>query len=301
MVVSQALTSSGYAIRTDPCYFGELRSSNDILHDRVALCQRIDDEGYLLLRGLLNKEAVAAARHEIIEKLVAVGEIDTSRPIWKAFASGASRRDTIGKDAFEYTLRTGQALKTLCRSGEMIDFYQFLLGGTIYPPDYIWVRTMKPGRCTPAHIDWVFMSRGTRNLYTSWIPIGDVPSQHGGLMILEGSHKEVIHDKYAHVDVDRDTHIEKPLRCGLLSKDPVEVQRHYGGRWLTSDFQLGDVLVFSTFTIHCSLDNNSSGREGTIRISCDTSYQLAAEPVDERWLGTDPAGHNQAFLKDCHS
>jgi len=38
------------------------------------------------------------------------------------------------------------------------------------------------------------MGRGTFNLYTSWTPIGDVPLELGGLMILENSHcqKEIL-------------------------------------------------------------------------------------------------------------
>ncbi len=299
MAATPTLTRGGYVIKTDPVHFGELRSSNEILHDREALCQRMDEDGYLLLRGLLDKRAVGAARLEIIEKLADVGEIDTDRPLWEAFASGVSRRDAVSRSAFEYSLRTGEALNTLCRQGKMIDFYEHLLGGQVYPPDYIWVRAMPSGRSTPPHIDWVFMNHGTRTLYTSWIPLGDVPRLHGSLMILEGSHKEVIHDKYADVDVDRDTQLEQPLRCGVLGRDPVEIQQHFGGRWLAGDFRLGDVLVFSTFTIHCSLDNQTSGSDSRIRLSCDTSYQLATDPLDERWIGPNPPRHNQAFIKDC--
>lgn len=33
------------------------------------------------------------------------------------------------------------------------------------------------------------MGRGTYNLYTTWIPIGDVPEIEGALLILENSHR----------------------------------------------------------------------------------------------------------------
>jgi hypothetical protein len=45
------------------------------------------------------------------------------------------------------------------------------------------------------------------------------------------------------------------------------------------------------FTVHTSLDNHSD----RIRISSDTRYQLASEPVDERWVGEQPPGHGPSI------
>ena len=73
----------------------------------------------------------------------------------------------------------------------------------------------------------------------------------------------------------------------VFSNDPVEVMDRHGGQWQTSTFQAGDVLIFGMFTMHGSL-NNVSNR---FRLSTDTRYQLASEPVDERWMGEDPIAH----------
>jgi ectoine hydroxylase-related dioxygenase (phytanoyl-CoA dioxygenase family) len=62
---------------------------------------------------------------------------------------------------------------------------------------------------------------------------------------------------------------------------------------LTGDFKSGDVVVFSMFTLHGSLDNRSS--IGRVRLSCDTRYQRANEPFDERWVGENPVGHGQGY------
>ena len=59
-------------------------------------------------------------------------------------------------------------------------------------------------------------------------------------------------------------------------------------RWLTTDYRAGDLLVFSMYTTHCSLDNTSD----RIRLSSDTRYQLASEPLDERWIGENPIAHS---------
>ncbi len=50
---------------------------------------------------------------------------------------------------------------------------------------------------------------------------------------------------------------------------------------------MGDVLIFSAFTVHGSLDNGSN----QIRLSADSRYQRASEMADERWIGEHPPGH----------
>ena len=59
-----------------PSKFGELRSSNDLLNTPSKLRQRITEDGYLLLRGLLNKEKVKAARDELLIKMNRNGSVD---------------------------------------------------------------------------------------------------------------------------------------------------------------------------------------------------------------------------------
>jgi ectoine hydroxylase-related dioxygenase (phytanoyl-CoA dioxygenase family) len=144
------------------------------------------------------------------------------------------------------------------------------------------------------------MGRGTHDLYTTWTPLGDVSLEMGGLIILENSHRiERIKNYYGRKDVDSYCSNRKTAQLyasgekwwnGALSKNPVSLRKKYGGRWLTADFQAGDVLIFGMFTIHASLDNHSQ----QIRLSSDSRYQLASEPVDERWVGSNPIGHSDA-------
>ena len=62
---------------------------------------------------------------------------------------------------------------------------------------------------------------------------------------------------------------------------------------MTADFKAGDVLVFGMATVHASLDNQSD----RCRLSSDSRYQLASEPVDERWIGANPIAHGPAGKK----
>ena len=70
----------------------------------------------------------------------------------------------------------------------------------------------------------------------------------------------------------------------------MKLRNDLGGRWLTAEkYEAGDVLIFGMFTVHESLDNATD----RIRLSTDTRYQLASEPIDERWVGAVP-GHSEA-------
>ncbi|HLA40137.1 MAG TPA: phytanoyl-CoA dioxygenase family protein [Candidatus Glassbacteria bacterium] len=288
-----ALTSNKLVIDISPDKFGQLRESNGILEDGAALRRRIKEDGYLLIRGGLDREVVLAARREIVEKLDSVGEIDRSSPLIEAVGSGRSNRSQIDQDAFLANLRSGEAVKRLAHGMELRGFFTRLLDCEVKPLDYVWVRSVPLGGFTGIHYDWVYMGRGTKRLHTTWVPVGDVPMEGGSLLILENSHRqEELIGSYGQLDVDRDRD-KNPYRGaegGWYSENPLEVQRELGGRWLTTDFHAGDMLVFGMWTLHCSLDNNSPA--GRTRITLDTRWQPASDPIDERWVGPKPAAHS---------
>lgn len=284
------LTSNKIPLDNNPGKLGELRDSSALNGDFPALRKRIAEDGYLLMRGLLDREVVLAARREILLGLESVGELDPGRPVMEAISSGRSERGRIDQQEFLRDLRTGPAVRELCHSGNLRRFYDGFFGEPSRPLDYIWVRTVPVGGFTGIHYDWVYMGRGTRNLHTSWIPVGDVSREEGSLLILENSHRhEQLQNTYGALDVDRDEKKYKGAEGGWYSEDPVTVRNELGGRWLTTDFEAGDFLVFGMFTLHCSLDNNSP--LGRIRVTIDTRYQPASEPADERWVGPEPLGH----------
>jgi hypothetical protein len=278
--------------------FGRLEPSSHLCDDPEALRARMAAEGYLYMPGLLDREAVLAARRVIAERLAAQGLIDTSAPLMEMVASAAANVAFMPELA-----EVNPPLRKVLYAGPMLAFFEGLLGGAVRHFDYTWVRAVAPGRGTAPHMDVVFMGRGTPRLYTAWTPIGDIPISTGGLLILERSHThERLNSNYGRKDVDAYCENKREsgysriggggniAASGWLSKDAVKLRERLGGRWLTADFQAGDVLIFSVFTVHTSLDNASN----TIRLSTDTRYQLAADPVDERWVGEHPIGHGPA-------
>lgn len=294
------LTSFGHELNFQPHAFGSLRSASDCVHQPELLRQRMQEDGYLYFPGLLDAALVWQTRQELGERLAKEGVLDPAyAPIELVAKPGLTMQFRPDLVSFSATL------PSLLYRGSMMTFYQDFLGGAVRHFDYTWLRAVAPGRGTYPHCDSVYMGRGTSNLYTSWTPLGDVSWAMGGLMILEGSHRiSAIKNRYGQRDVDcyDPNRRTAPLYAsgqkswsGSLSHNPVTLQRRYGGRWLTNQFQAGDVLIFGMFTVHASLDNHSR----QIRLSADNRYQLASEPVDERWVGAEPIAHSPAAKRGC--
>jgi hypothetical protein len=260
-------------------YLGELRDCNAIMGNLDALRQRMAEDGYLLIRRFHDPERVKAARRVLLGNLAANGQIDTRYPLDEAvIAEGARGAFLGGAKAVTHT----PEFLAVVESPEVMQFFTDFLGAPAITFNYKWLRAVGKGEFTGAHYDIVYMGRGTTNLYTVWTPLGDVPLEKGPLAILEGSHRlEKLKETYGRADVDRDR------LQGWFSNDPVEMVDKFGGRWLTTEFEAGDAIIFGMFTMHGSLNNVTN----TYRLSCDTRYQRADEPADERWIGENPKGH----------
>ncbi len=286
------LTSCGVSLDTADGRLRPLRSSSDAADDPDELRRRMESDGYLYLPSYLDRDQVLAARAEVAARLADAGHLAPGTAPAEAIANLA----TNVKFAPELA-KQNQPLETLLYEGRMIAFFERFLGGPVRHFDYTWLRAVSPGRGTAPHGDAVFMNRGTPRLYTAWVPLGDVDYTLGGLMVLGKSHRlEELKQAYLSKDVDAFCENEADAALfrtgekwwnGALSEDPAALQRQLGLPWLTTEFRAGDLLTFSIQTIHCSLDNHSD----RIRLSSDSRYQLASDPIDERWIGDDPIGH----------
>lgn len=259
-----------------------LRESNDILDDPTALRARLADEGYLFVRGLHDGAEVLQVRREVLERLASRGALDPAAPLMDAVAHPR------GGDTPSSSVRRNEELKTasLCRvvyGPRVMGFFSRLLGGEAMSYNFQWLRAAGPGAASGIHADVVYMGRGTRDLYTCWTPLGDVTPDMGPLVLCLGSHTwQAVRESYGRCDVDRD------LIEGIFSRDPAELVDRFGGRWATADFRAGDVVIQSIYMLHASLTNVSN----RYRISCDNRYQRKGEPVDDRWAGEAPRGHD---------
>ena len=297
---SETLFHGEHRIDTSPEAFGELDESTDVLDDAAELSGRMRSDGYVFLRDALDVPTVLNARRSILELLNSEGLIDSSSPLTDGVAASGA------KGNFRPELATGNPdVKQLLYSGPLMDVFERILGGPVRHYDYTWLRVMFPGdpsKVTNPHCDVVYMGRGTHTLCTAWTPLGDVPRKMGGLMILEnspqqretmGNYWDMDVDKYCENGPEAEA-IEKgekvwpdAVQGGSYDDNAVHARDNIGGRWLTADYKAGDVLIFSIFMLHASM-NNTTNR---VRLSTDSRYQLASEPIDERWIGENPVAH----------
>jgi hypothetical protein len=268
---------------------GELRDSSGLLQDRDALINRINQDGYLLLRNYIDRQTVLEARSAIVSHLAGNN----------ALVEGQELLDAVMPRSGKEVRMTGQNIIThhpsclaVFEHPRLFDLFSLFFGEPAVTYDYKWLRAVGNENFTGCHYDVVYMGRGSQKVHTVWIPIGDIPVNQGTLAICEGSHNlesfARLRNTYGGIDVDRDLISE-----GWFSSDPYEITEKFGGRWLTTEFHPGDVLIFGLYTLHASTTNLTD----RFRISCDIRFQPAGEKIDERWAGKNPLGH-YAWGKD---
>lgn len=263
---------------------GELRDSAALLVDPPALRARFAEDGHLFLRGVLDRDAVRAARREVFGRLHAVGEI--ADPPEAGLFTGTSRRDALEPDRgrFWRSVSTGPRLRAVSHDGPIRRVMDAVFGEPSRPQDYLFLRAGVRGRATDLHFDYPFFTRAHDRVCTVWTPIGDVPVSDGPLVVVEGSHRyrDLIDPMIGH-DISAN-----PERRAAFGTDAIDFAASRGTRLLTADFAIGDVIVFGMYLAHGSLDNRSP--IDRVRLSCDVRWQPASMPVDARYFGEDPPG-----------
>lgn len=305
------LMSVGHKIDTSPEHFGFLRVTDPVLsEDGNALRDRLEEDGYLYLPGLLDREEVRNARLSVLEQAQSEGLLDPDSPL----IDGILRENTNAPFLPAYAESNAALLHILYgKEQPLMRLFGSFYGAPVRHFDFTWMRLVGPGKGTAPHCDVVFMGRGTHNLLTAWTPLGDVPLPVGGLMVLENSHRVSSQPLNDYLQQDVDSYCENGPNAakvrsgemrwehydgsfnnwgGDITDNPVALRETLGGRWLTAEeYRMGDVLVFTVRTIHASLDNQTRA----LRLSTDTRYQRADEPADERWVagpdGAAPSRH----------
>ena len=209
--------------------FGPLNEHTQLLDDSTALQLALEDDGYLLLRDVLPVDEVLAARKAIFEKLIGVGEIN--EPALEGMPTGTSQREAMHKDlgAFWQDVCETESLRSLSHGTTMHALMEKVLGAPVRPFDFLWLRTMLPGKASAFHYDHVYMNRGSEDLLTCWTPLGEAPMVDGPMLLVEGSHKfSDLIEEYKGFDVDKDQ-----SRPGHVTMNPVALAEERDCRLLS--------------------------------------------------------------------
>src|SRR3954468_24783257 len=240
----------------------------------------LERDGYLFIRNLLDRDEVARGRADLLAHADAVTQT--------------------------YPM-SSEAMQRVIHGPRIMAFFDDLFQTRARSYDFIWLRHQPPGHGIPPHCDTVFMGRGTPDVLTAWIPFGDLPLRAGGLMVLENSHTLSRRLLAGYLQADVDSYCENGPNAdaitsgamrwehwrdrtdwhGEITEDPHQLAQDWRTRWLTAGYRMGDVLIFTLRTVHAGTDNEIE----PLRLSTDSRYQPANQPIDERWIGEDPVGH----------
>lgn len=258
---------------------GELRESNALLQDPEALRARMESDGYLFLRGFHDRSDVEAARRHVLEAAASEGIVEGGAGLDEGRLVDEHQGVFWGK---RFDLTHSDAVLRVVESERVMGFFAEYFNTSPTTYNYKWLRLTGKGQFTPPHYDIVYMGRGSKKLVTCWTALGELSPEMGPIAILAGSHRfDRIKETYGQVDVD------VRLVTGYFPANPREISETYGGQWLTAHMQPGDVVLFGMYTMHASLKNTSD----RVRVTMDTRYQPAGEPLDDRWVGKAPKGH----------
>lgn len=270
---------------------GELEENQHLQDDARALWRRLQEDGYLLLRGFIDRDAVLNARATVLGYMHGRQALLPNTPVLEGvMPRGGQGVPMMGSKG----IARHPAVLAVLESPTLFTLFESLFDEPALTFPFKWLRAVGNEQYTGAHFDFVYMGRGSRNLYTVWIPFGDLPIEHGTLAICRGSHNlssfARIRDTYGRMDVDRDG------VSGWFERDPLAIVERFGGQWLGADYRAGDVIIFGMHTMHASTTNCSN----RFRLSCDVRYQPASEPVDERWK-RGGSGHYGHVTQDMES
>ena len=272
----------------------QIEDSSALLADPAALRAAFARDGFVFLRGALGRDAVLSARAAVIEHLQAKGNVlreGSSSVLLDSCGLGCvpmlEGRNAVTADARVAGVLEGAPLRAAV--GALLDEAPDALRTF----DYKWLRAMPRKLFTGAHVDAVYMARGTPRLLTCWVPFEEAATlELGALAMYKGSHSapgglERLRATYGKLDTEAEPGF---VGTGWFTEDPAEVAalddgpgKEGGARgWVSGDYGAGDVIIFGMNTLHMSTANLTDN----VRVSCDVRWQSAKEPIDDRYVGT---------------
>jgi ectoine hydroxylase-related dioxygenase (phytanoyl-CoA dioxygenase family) len=248
--------------------FLPMRESNDLLGDPSALRARMDEDSYLYFPQALDPEQVLDLRRAMLAVLERHGWIRGGLSLLEAKATVRPLHEGMSEFAPVYDdLQRLQQFHELAHAPELVAIMAQVLGETAFPHPLKICRIGFPEHyeaTTPPHQDYP-NNQGTAALTASWIPVGDIDRDLGGLAILRGSHRYGVLPLMGHMGPGR-----------RQAKVPTKMLEEL--RWVTTDYRAGDVLLFNSMTVHAALHNIT---EFDLRLSVDFRYQVEGEALTD--------------------
>ena len=293
-----------------PSQIGLLNASSPDL-PMTELRHRFEEDGYLLLKGLLPRDTVQKAREEYFKFLAPSGLLKPgTNPVQGIFDSSKDRdqfpgigsgaaggNGHPGSHAAVFVDRALEAhyqswyAEDFCKHPALKDFVANLTGWGSKTTAFkrTLLRNNVPGtKAIGVHYDQIFLRYGEPTSITAWVPIGDIKLNGGGLMYLEKGHllgveQETKFTEQAKAsglteEEARNAFNRNMMSTGLLTEEPREFSERFQRRWLVAEFEAGDVVLHNPFAIHASTINHDP--ENVIRLATDLRFVDSSRPWD---------------------
>jgi len=234
-----------------------LREANELLDDHERLRRRLDDEGYLFFREVIDTAAIDAMRDSMLAILAEHGIVEpgSSESVWTG--KQPERSDPVHElmygAAHWRTLVADPSFQRLCE--RVFGEAAFWLDRTTHrytPPT-----SEDPSR--PSH-GKSFFHQDAVGLYglrclTFWVPLMAIGETLGGLAVAPRTHA-----------------------LGMLHHGPtldISAEDIPRTTWFRADYRPGDALLMDPMTVHVGLPNRSPDR---VRLSVDMRAQPVSDP-----------------------
>ncbi|KAF2006256.1 hypothetical protein P154DRAFT_517909 [Amniculicola lignicola CBS 123094] len=297
-----------------PDQVGALKqSSPDLPLDELR--KRYHEDGYLFLKGLLPREDVLRAREQYFGMLAPSGVLKPgTTPVEGIFDSTKDKADFpgIGAGGSPGNGRPGASTaekfvdlaleahyadwyaEDFCKHPALKDMIARLSGwgdNTLGVKRSL-LRNNTPGnKAIGVHYDQIFLRHGEPTSFTAWVPMGDISLTGGGLIYLEDGHTlgqevEAEFTKKAtecglNEEETKNAFNQNMLSTGLLADGPSGYSDAFGRRWLVTEYEAGDVVLHTPYTIHASTINHDP--DNIIRVGTDLRFVDGSKPWDTRW------------------
>jgi ectoine hydroxylase-related dioxygenase (phytanoyl-CoA dioxygenase family) len=271
-------SSNGVPVEFTGRYFAPMRESTGLLARPDLLRERYREDGYVLLRQVLDPAEVMRVRAGYFSAFPAEYFKAGTRPGDGVFSGTAPaslpRYGVRGHPAYDFV--RSPAYADFIGQPALAAVAAALLDGDV---QLIRRKVLRhydraSGQASRAHVDRAYQVAPDGDVVTLWLPLGDCPLDCGGLVYLSGSHRRA-----APLDSAQPRVTDRPEDARPFSHDLRWTAEVLGGKWLWADFRAGDVAAHCPDVVHASLDSTSD----VMRLSTDIRFQRAKAPVDPRW------------------
>jgi len=255
--------------------FQPFRDSTKHLSDGARLRDTLYEDGYLFLRRLVDPRQIATVKQDIMRILREhhiIEEDGADDPMW----SGGPHPTEGEYMAFYDRIARMDSFVQLAESPEIVALMEGIFDGPVQVWTQRLIRVMYPDPDAPApiglgaHQDGNFrFGYQSQSFNACWMPLMEINQEIGGLAVSPGSHirGELDHGGGSVASSAKGVKEKKVFGLDAESRS-----------WVTSDFEPGDAVIFTSLTVHRGILNRSD----RIRLSCDFRYQRVDDSAS--WL-----------------